>query len=108
MYKCWDSVGNKLDVIGTIFDYTNTNGRMQKWLKHDPFSDPECQSCIALPVCMGGCAHHGMDIIQHENWCSTFRHTYGEQVVAFVDHAEKNGATASVAPTGLVRQMDTR
>jgi len=108
LYKCWDSVGNKLEVIGTIFDYQNPNGRLQRWLKYDPFTDDECTSCIALPVCMGGCAHHGMDVIQHENRCSTFRHSFRDQVAAYVDHAERTGATASVAPTGLVRPMDTR
>lgn len=108
LYKCWDSVGNRLEVIGTIFDYKNKNGRLQKWLKYDPFSDAECRSCIALPVCMGGCAHHGMDLIQHENRCSTFRHTYREQVVSFVEHAERSGQRGPVATAGLVRRMDTR
>ena len=108
LYKCWDSVGNKLEVIGTIFDYANTNGRLGRWLQYDPFSNEECRSCIALPVCMGGCAHHGMDVNQYENRCSTFRHTYHEQVLAFVDHAEASGEVASIAPTGLVHAMDTR
>jgi uncharacterized protein len=108
LYKCWDSVGNKLEVIGTIFDYENQNGRMHKWLKYDPFSDTECRSCIALPVCMGGCAHHGMDLIQHENRCSTFRHTYREQIVAFVERAGGRREPVSVVPAGLVRRMDTR
>ena len=57
---------------------------------------------------MGGCAHHGMDVIQHENRCSTFRHTYREQVFAFVDHAEQRGVPVSIAPTGLARDMDRR
>jgi uncharacterized protein len=97
LYKCWDSVGNALEVIGTIFDYKNSNGRLRKWLKYDPFSDAECRDCIALPVCMGGCAHHAMDLIQHENRCSTFRHTYREQVVAFVERTERSRDPVSVA-----------
>ena len=108
LYKCWDSVGNTFEVIGTIFDYANLNGRLRKWLVYDPFSDNECRSCIALPVCMGGCAHHGMDVIQHENRCSTFRHTFAEQVVAFVERAETNETPVALSPVGLARPMDTR
>jgi uncharacterized protein len=108
LYKCWDSVGNKLEVTGTIFDYANPNGRAQRWLKYDPFANEECQTCVALPVCMGGCAHHGMDVIQHENRCSTFRHNFKEQVEMFVDQAARNGTHATLAPAGPVRRMDTR
>ena len=32
----------------------------QEWLRYDPFTDEGCRSCIALPTCMGGCAHHAM------------------------------------------------
>ena len=53
------------------------------------------------PDVHGGCAHHGMDVIQHENRCSTFRTAYKEQVLQFVDHAERNGTEVTVAPTGL-------
>ena len=89
LYKCWESVGNARDVIGHVRDYRNPNGRMAKWLRYDPFSDAECSSCIALPVCMGGCAQHSFDVLQHENRCSTFRHTYREQVGDYVDSAAR-------------------
>jgi uncharacterized protein len=108
LYKCWDSVGNKLDVIGNIRDYKATNGRMQKWLKYDPFADAECRSCIALPVCMGGCAHHAMDLLQYENRCGTFRRTYREQVLEFVEAAERHDGDGLVGVTQLERRMDTR
>lgn len=108
LYKCWDSVGNQREVVGTIFDYTNQNGRRRRWLEYDPFSDEECRSCIALPVCMGGCAHHAMDVLQHENRCSTFRHAYREQVVAFVEHAEQRGVPVSLGPRRLARDIDRR
>jgi uncharacterized protein len=108
LYKCWDSVGNKLDVVGDIRDYKNPNGRMQKWLKYEPFADGECRECIALPVCMGGCAHHGMDLLQHENRCGTFRHTYREQIISFVEVAEEKGIEGLVGSAGLVRRTETR
>jgi uncharacterized protein len=31
LYKCWNSVGNHLEVIGNIRDYQNSNTRLQKW-----------------------------------------------------------------------------
>ncbi len=111
LYKCWDSVGNPGEVIGTIFDYANPNTRLRKWLVYDPFSDAECQECVALPVCMGGCAHHGMDLIQHDNRCSTFRHTYLEQVDTYVELAEAatgSGTPVVLSAQPLARAMDTR
>jgi uncharacterized protein len=108
LYKCWDNVGNRMEVVGDIRDYRTPNGRLQKWLKYDPFADAECRSCIALPVCMGGCAHHAMNLLQYENRCGTFRHTYREQVLAFVEAAETIGVSGLTPAAGLARRMETR
>ncbi len=108
LYKCWESVGNDLHVIGHVTDYRNPNGRMQRWMKYDPFANAECQACIALPVCMGGCAHHGMNAIEYENRCSTFRFNHGERVQTFVEMAEQMGTRALVSTAELGRPVDTR
>jgi uncharacterized protein len=108
LYKCWDSVGNPNEVVGHITDYQNLNGRMQRWMKYDPFANEECQGCVALPVCMGGCAHHGMDIIQHENRCDTFRFNHHERVLAFVDAAAARGDEGLVHTAELAHAMDRR
>src|SRR6202042_2514806 len=84
LYKCWNSVGDPMEVIGTIRDYANPNGRLQKWLKYDPFENSECRTCIALPVCMGGCASHAMTPGGYENRCGTFRHTHAASLERFV------------------------
>jgi len=107
LYKCWNSVGDPLEEIGHIRDVTDTNGRLSKWLMYDPFSNDECRSCIALPVCMGGCAQHAFDEDQYENRCGTFRHTYREQVQDFVRYAEDRGLEGLVT-SPLVRRMETR
>jgi uncharacterized protein len=106
LYKCWDSVGHQMEVIGDVRDYENPNTRLQKWLKYDPFTNEECRRCVALPVCMGGCAHHAMVPLQYENRCGTFRHTYREQVLEFAEAAEL--AQSPVGPTTLAPRMDTR
>ena len=89
--------------MGHIRAYKNPNGRMQKWLKYNPFANKECQQCIALPVCMGGCAAHAMDLLQYENRCGTFRHTYKEQVLRFVESAEEQGGDGLIPAMQLAR-----
>jgi len=107
LYKCWDSVGNPAEVIGDIRQYDEPNGRLQKWLKYDPFSNAECRECIALPVCMGGCAHHAMDVAQYENRCGTFRHTYKEQVRTYA-RAVESGLVVLKPAAQRAMAMETR
>jgi uncharacterized protein len=108
LYKCFESVGNRLEVIGTVNDYFDHRGRLNKWLSYDPFADSECRSCIALPVCMGGCAHHAMDAAQYENRCGTFRHTYREQVSQFAETAEKVGFSGLKTLHEVMNNIETR
>lgn len=105
LYKCWDSVGDAKEVIGHIRDYRNLNGRLAKWLTYDPFANAECRECIALPACMGGCAHHAFDELQYENRCGTFRHTYQEQVAKFIEFAERRDASGLIPAAQLHREM---
>jgi len=108
LYKCWESVGNPREVIGHVDDYENADTRTGKWLKYDPFTNVECRSCMALPVCMGGCAQHAMDPLQYENRCGTFRHNFRERVLDFVAQAEQEGLRGIVRTQDLARRMETR
>jgi uncharacterized protein len=105
LYKCWESVGNPHQVIGNIRDYRNLNGRLRRWLQYDPFADEECRSCPALPVCMGGCAHHGMDVLLHENRCDTFRYNYAERIKLL---ATAQASGLAVAAASSEPRFDTR
>ena len=106
LYKCWESVGGS-DVIGNIRNYRELNGRLERWLKYDPFQNEECRSCVALPVCMGGCAHHGMSALLFDNRCHTFRHTYKEQVVKYAK-AARSGFVPLQSVSSRRMTMDTR
>jgi len=108
LYKCWESVGNPRDEIGTIFDHANPNNRLSKWLKYDPVSDRECSTCIALPGCMGGCAQHAMDLIQHDNRCGTFRHNYRDRISTFVEYVQQTGAGDEVVPAATLARAMSR
>jgi uncharacterized protein len=109
LYKCWDSVGNSAETIGNVSDWRNQNTRVAKWRDFDPFADSECRNCIALPVCMGGCAHHAMDPNLYDSRCSTFRWTYAQQIERFVEDAEartQRGEATVVAEREVA--IDTR
>ncbi len=93
LYKCWDSVGNDEEVIGHLRSWKDPNDRVLKWLHYDPFTDEGCRSCIALPTCMGGCAHHAMLDRAGDSKCSTFRTTYRQQVEDYAASAEAADAT---------------
>lgn len=108
LYKCWNSVGDPKEAIGRIEDYENPNGRLQKWLKYDPFQNEECRECIALPGCMGGCASHAFTTGQYENRCGTFRHNYLDRVDNFVKGREGMGLEAIIPVSALVRRVEIR
>lgn len=84
LWKCLDDAGDPSASVGSIFDLSDVHTRSAHWFAHDPFSDPECMSCIALPVCMGGCALVGRLEGLRDNRCSTFRTHHVEQVRAAV------------------------
>jgi uncharacterized protein len=108
LYKCWEVVGNPNEICGDIRDYNNLNGRLHKWLNYDPFANSECQTCIALPVCMGGCAHHAMSMKNYENRCDTFRYNYREKIIEFVKNTKPNGSTGIAQVEKKSDRMDTR
>jgi uncharacterized protein len=94
LYKCWDSVGNQQESFGHLRSWRDPHDRALKWLHYDPFSDAGCRGCIALPTCMGGCAHHAMLDPSGDSKCSTFRLTHRRQVEEYADAAEAGRPTA--------------
>lgn len=94
LWKCWDDVGDTSQAFGTIFDWDPSDDRRLKWLRYDPFDDPQCASCIALPGCMGGCAYLAMSSDDRDEQCSTFRFNRRERVEAAVSALLASG-TAS-------------
>jgi uncharacterized protein len=93
LYKCYDNVGDPREVIGHLRSWRDPNDRVLKWLRYDPFTDDGCRSCVALPTCMGGCAHHQM-MDPGDAKCSTFRLTHRRQLEEYADAAEAGRPTA--------------
>lgn len=91
LWKCWDNVGDEAHTVGTIFELNEGMQQPSAYDAYDPFRDAECMACIALPVCMGGCAHHAFEEGQRDNRCGTFRFEYRQQMRAFIEHRRRNG-----------------
>lgn len=58
LYKCWNDVGNKSEIIGNIDGKITNEALLLRYLvAADPFENPKCQECFLLPVCGGGCPY---------------------------------------------------
>lgn len=82
LWKCWDDIGDPSATIGSILDYHVIDEEaVEPWLAYDPFSDPQCSTCVALPGCMGGCAHHLFNSEDPTDRCGAFRANHRERVL---------------------------
>lgn len=97
MWKCWDEVGDDSASIGLVHDYATTSDRVADWLGYVPADDPMCRECVALPVCQGGCLHHGRHG-RREDQCGTFRLDHHRRVE---NAARKSLGLPLVLPTDL-------
>lgn len=80
LWKCWEEVGDTASAFGSVLTESGSWGRPSKWLDYDPFTDPDCSTCIALPGCMGGCAVHALSVQNRENRCGDFRFNHQRSV----------------------------
>lgn len=58
LYKCWNDVGNKHQVVGYLNGEIINEKLLLRYLNGaDPFDDVNCKECLLLPVCGGGCPY---------------------------------------------------
>lgn len=59
LYKCWNDIGNREQVVGYLNNQENINNKLltRYYVAGDPFDDAECQECFHLPTCGGGCPY---------------------------------------------------
>lgn len=56
-HKCWNTVGEESEAVGSLSEPMKMNSILIKWLSWDPFENRECRECRFLPICMGGCPY---------------------------------------------------
>lgn len=93
LYKCWNDVGNKDKVFGSIDGRITNEPLLLRYLvAADPFEDPKCQKCFLLPVCGGGCPYSR---IQNEyegtniDTCLYMKKHLKEFLIAHADYKDK-------------------
>ena len=78
LYKCWDDVGLKEKVVGTLDVYPNWNMPLiaEGMVACSYLDSPECKECFYFPICNGGCHRIRMNNLHSEvkhSPCTYFR-----------------------------------
>ena len=104
LQKCWEAVDKPWIAFGTAHDWDPANplttaakpDNLTMYLNTaGPVPDQECQECVWLPLCAGGCPHKRLF---EQRYCVAFKNDPESYVLAF--HAligEKNNAAAKEA-----------
>jgi uncharacterized protein len=53
IYTCYEKIGCYENKVGDIFNGININSSYPKWLCVENYK--ECNTCVMLPICQGGC-----------------------------------------------------
>jgi uncharacterized protein len=58
LYKCWSDIGNPEMVVGNI---SKKQWNLPLYTRYmvgvDPFTDPDCRTCVCISICGGGCSN---------------------------------------------------
>ncbi len=94
LYKCWDDLGIKEKVVGSVYSGKEWNmnligNYMVGASYHD---DPECKECFLLPVCDGGCLYVRMQNYTEnacKNVCSKFKDNLEDMLEIYYEIKKK-------------------
>lgn len=88
LYKCWDDIGYESEELGNIGDNGYElleNNNYRKWINYSPF-DSECEECIFLPSCMGGCPNKRVK--EQSKGCITIKENYTDMINLLIQQKE--------------------
>lgn len=93
LYRCLEHLGCPEQRVGSVVDGKVSLGRLAETaFSTDPFSDPECVSCAAFPICGGGCP---IDRIKTAGkppkpYCSYHRQYLADMLPLFYERQKKH------------------
>lgn len=85
IYKCWNHIGNEVEITGNIWHMDQLDYRTAKWLNIQPFDNATCNSCDVLPLCSGGCPdyyHKNKHLSTQRPNCVTWRYYLDDVLLA--------------------------
>lgn len=59
--KCWCDIGHEEYTIGNLNQGIKKYNRLIDYFNYDVFSEPKCQNCNIIPLCLGGCPRRRID-----------------------------------------------
>lgn len=94
IYKCWEHAGldaHKMGEIGLNGEFQNIRYAFFDWMSKNPLEDSECNSCVYLPACGGGCGviSYNETKSYHAKGCFKVKGVLEKQVLRYVDQLTK-------------------
>jgi uncharacterized protein len=104
LYKCWEDVGKPEMVIGDVHEeepITDPELRALYALGTDPYDDPECVACAALPICGGGCANKRLRAKHFHEEGVSYCSPYKEHLRAYLEEYYDTYLSRALLGVGL-------
>lgn len=80
LYKCWNTIGYKDEIIGTVSTGITNKHLFTKWMAYEQIED-ECETCSVAPLCSGGCPYHF--VVSNKHKCRSCRNNLDELIDLF-------------------------
>ena len=84
VHKCWNTVSDKTKKVCTLdqIDEVEKFPLQQKWTTWSPFQLSDCEDCLFLPNCSGGCAITS-EMNDGKGACLSIKHNIREKIALF-------------------------
>ncbi len=113
IYKCWEDVGKKEMVIGSVHEeqfLTNPKLVTRYSIGTEPFNDSICMKCPVMPICGGGCVNKRLRSQQFGEecleYCSPLRESLQSYLEVYLDALQKIEICAAMLGTITGRSME--
>jgi uncharacterized protein len=99
VFKCGLEVHTQAEAGYSIDGNYTQHPKYRKWVDDQPFSINECQKCVYLPLCMGGCPKYNfgeVETLQRES-CNYFQRFLSPTLVEYAKLSRERNRTTGPA-----------